>query len=210
MTGQELDRVLAALWPQAGPEPAGDIYGLLDGARDPRIAPMLRGSLVDSCCLYLGAVPRELAAVAPYLVAMGRRSPLTARVVAQGWGHHWGVCLATAVSIQDLRRHFRRWLQVRDEAGRRLLFRFYDPRVLRVYLTTCTVEDLRAFFGPVERFITEGDAPGTLVTYRRDAGGLVQERVDLAEAAPRLGPSPGGEGWRHPQAGRGADLSLAM
>ena len=54
-------------------------------------------------------------------------------------------------------RHFRQFLRVRDEAGREFFFRFYDPRVLRVYLPTCNSEELRTFFGPVELFSMEGE-----------------------------------------------------
>ena len=48
-----------------------------------------------------------------------------------------------------------RFLRVTDESGRKLLFRYYDPRVLPIYLPTCTNDELTTIFGPVDRFVTE-------------------------------------------------------
>lgn len=39
-----------------------------------------------------------------------------------------------------------------------MLFRFYDPRVLRLYLPTCTSTELEQVFGPVGTFFTEDAA----------------------------------------------------
>jgi hypothetical protein len=188
MDNPHLDRLLDSLWPSSGDHrPAGEVYALLDGACDPRIYPILRYSLVDSCCLYGGELPRELAEVAPYLVALARPSRLTAGLLAAGWGESWGILLASTAILQDLRRHFRRFLRVQDERGRRLLFRFYDPRVLRTYLPTCDAAELRRFFGPVDRYVVEGPAPGALIEFRHAGAGLVQDVVDLG-AAPRPAP----------------------
>ena len=38
-----------------------------------------------------------------------------------------------ALPVDELRRHLRRFLLVKDESGRQLYFRYYDPRVLRLY-----------------------------------------------------------------------------
>lgn len=180
MANPAVELVLQALWPPSGEErTASESYALLDGARDPRIYRMLRGSLVDSCCLYEGDLPRDLAEVAPYLVALGRSSPFTVDLIEQGWGRSWGVFLSCPAIMQDLRRHFRRLLQVRDEAGRRLLFRFYDPRVLRAYLPTCRAEELRFVFGPVDRLVVEGESGIAPIVYRRTRDGLATDVVDL-------------------------------
>ena len=57
----------------------------------------------------------------------------------------------------QVRRHFRKYLMVEAEGDdSRLYFRFYDPRVLRVFLPTCPPESKQAFFGDVERFLFSG------------------------------------------------------
>ena len=52
---------------------------------------------------------------------------------------------------------------MRDESGHPMFFRFYDPRVLRTYLPTCTVAELRLIFGPVEAFLLEGEEDDELL-----------------------------------------------
>ncbi|MBA8878274.1 DUF4123 domain-containing protein [Phyllobacterium myrsinacearum] len=55
-----------------------------------------------------------------------------------------------------LRKHFRRFTRIEfEDDGRIVAFRFFDPAVLRIYLTHCTPEELDAFFGPVRFFLTE-------------------------------------------------------
>jgi hypothetical protein len=36
-----------------------------------------------------------------------------------------------------------------------LAFRYYDPRVLNAYLPTCTPQELKAVFGPLQAVIAE-------------------------------------------------------
>jgi hypothetical protein len=53
-----------------------------------------------------------------------------------------------------------------------LIFRYYDPRVLRVYLPTCWPAEVSTFFGPVSAFITGGDDPGEILEFRNERGTL--------------------------------------
>jgi len=46
-----------------------------------------------------------------------------------------------------MRQHFRRFITVHDESGKPLLFRYYDPRVLRTFLPTCNAKELAEIFG---------------------------------------------------------------
>jgi hypothetical protein len=140
------------LWKQVK---GGEIYMLLDGARDPRIYTTLPNAALEHCCLYDGEVPEVLARAAPYLVRLQPWSPFTSWLFNDGRGQSWGVLLSSRATLIELRRHFRRFLMVRDESGKQLYFRYYDPRVLKVYLPTCTPEELKQLFGPVERFWIE-------------------------------------------------------
>jgi hypothetical protein len=169
-------RILARLW-----EGGGDaaVFALLDAARDERIWPLVRRSRLDYRCLFLGDVPPALAAAAPYLVDLSPRSPFTRQILELGWGNSWGVFVRAPVILQDLRRHFRRLLQVRDESGRPMFFRFYDPRVLRTYLPTCTLQELRLVFGPVEAFCLEGEEGEALLELSLLPKGPVRRVVRL-------------------------------
>jgi hypothetical protein len=62
---------------------------------------------------------------------------------------HWGIFLTSRADLRSLRNHFRRFLMVLDPDGRKLYFRYYDPRVLRVYLPTCNAEEREIVYGDV-------------------------------------------------------------
>jgi hypothetical protein len=188
MTRIDLDRLRDVLWPPDATGRGGDVYALLDAARDPRIYTTLRRSLVDYHCLYAGAIPRELAEVAPYLVPLARNSPVTAELLGLGWGDAWGILVQSSAFLPDLRKHFRRFLRVQDESGMGLIFRFYDPRVLRAYLPTADDETIRQFFGPVERFFVEGRTAETLVVFRREGSRLQSATRHLAASPTSAGP----------------------
>ncbi|MFO0602052.1 MAG: DUF4123 domain-containing protein [Polyangiales bacterium] len=158
-------------------EPApGRWFVVLDAARSPRVLATLARSGARHASLYDGWKARELAEVAPYLVALDDGSPLWDALLGDAWGDAWGVWVRSDAGFDDLRRHLRRFLRVQGEDGRRMLFRWYDPRVLRVYLPTCTDAERRAFLGPVAAYVVEAEAP-------RRALRFTAERADPAAAA---------------------------
>lgn len=132
---------------------------VLDAARAPRVLPVLMASRAQHASLYDGWQARELAEVAPYLAEAAPSSPLWDALLGEAWGDAWGVWLRSEAAFDDVRRHLRRFLRVQGEDGRRMLFRWYDPRVLRAYLPTCTDDERRVFHGPVRAFVVEDAAP---------------------------------------------------
>jgi hypothetical protein len=167
-----VDALLEALFRRADDGAPLDVYAVLDAARSPRIAPWIRRRAMDYTCLWAGRLDPALAGVAPYLVHLHRREPLTRELLELMWGDSWGVFAAANATMEQLRVHFRRFLRVRDERGRRLLFRWYDPRVLRVYLPSCTPAELAQVFGPVDRLFAEADGAAELLAFRRVGGAL--------------------------------------
>lgn len=151
------------------------IFAVLDGARDPAVLPSLRG--VPRWCLFSGSLVPELAAAAPYLAALDRRSEETRDLLSRAWGRSWGVLFASPSDPETLRRHLRRFLRVLDPQGKTVYFRYYDPRVLRVYLPTCNLDELRVFFGPIRRFIVEDKDPSSYSEHRRTGPDLFTEVV---------------------------------
>lgn len=172
------------LWPMGDDDSA---FALLDGARSPEVLPLIEASGLPSQCLYIGALDPALARVAPYLVGLSRTAPGTRALLARAWGDAWGVFLRAPVGLAVLHRHFRRLLRVQDEHGRRMLFRFYDPRVLRVYLPTCTSAELGQVFGPIELFVMEGQEPEQILMFRNDRGVLGQSEVRVEKRLHWLG-----------------------
>jgi hypothetical protein len=143
-------------------EPATNVYTVLDGASMEQLPQLIWEHEPENICLYRGELEPDMAAAAPYLVKLEYDHPFTKLVCEEGWGNHWGIFALTPaeVDIRALRQHFRKFLMVYNPDGKLIYFRYYDPRVLRVYLPTCNTEELGIVFGPVNSYIMEdGDSP---------------------------------------------------
>jgi len=70
-----------------------------------------------------------------------------------------------------------------------MLFRYYDPRVLRIYLPTCNAGELSTIFGPITGYIVEDADPWTLLRFSLDSGSLSKEQFDLDPEAGQNEPS---------------------
>ncbi|HYO74587.1 MAG TPA: DUF4123 domain-containing protein [Archangium sp.] len=136
----------------------GPLYAMVDAARDPRILELLHESVEPCHSLYEGPKGEALAEMAPYLVSLpDKQSWLLEALVQEGWAAGWSIFFTCRLPFLQVRRHFRKFLMVEAEgADSRFYFRFYDPRVLRVFLPTCLPESKREFFGEVERFLFSG------------------------------------------------------
>lgn len=161
---------------QSQPEP---VYTVLDAARDPSLLPLLQQSGEKYVSLYQGKLGEELAAVAPYLVALSPRGPFAEELVCRGWGNAWGIYLVARVPMKEVRDHLRHFLMVKNEDDDELYFRFYDPRVLRVFLPACTRDEAAQLVGPVMWYLLEDDAPDTLLQMSVSADGLKTEKTSL-------------------------------
>lgn len=154
-------------------------FAVLDGASIPDLLPRLYQLRPEYECLYRGELEPDMAEVAPYLVKLAPESEFTAWVTENGWGNHWGIFANTSAEFRVLYRHLRTFLIVHDPQGKPLYFRYYDPRVLRVYLPTCNADELKQVFGPVESFVMEGESPETAVIFRLKDQELRQESAKV-------------------------------
>ena len=156
------------------------VFAVLDGASIPDLQTSLYTHQPDYECLYRGELEPDMAEVAPYLVQLEPDAEFTRWVIEEGWGEHWGVFAASNVDLAAMRRHLRKFLIVHNSEGKPLLFRYYDPRVLRVYLPTCTAGELATVFGPITSFVLEDKDPKTALGFRLASGELRREEIQLA------------------------------
>ncbi|MCU0612639.1 MAG: DUF4123 domain-containing protein [Candidatus Eisenbacteria bacterium] len=157
-------------------------YAVLDGASIPDLLDRLYGDdRPEFECLYRGELPPDMAEVAPYLVELTPDSAFAGWVIEKGWGQHWGIFAVAPADLRLLRQHFRRLNVVYGPEHKPLIFRYYDPRVLRGFAPTCDATQLAEFFGPIRCFILENDDPGHALRLSRAEGKLRQETtpVDL-------------------------------
>jgi hypothetical protein len=154
---------LAALQAQLFSQAEANVFAVLDGASIPDLLAKFDQYQPEYGCLYRGELPADLAAAAPYLVRLEQGSALLEWVL-RGVGKHWGIFAAGPVNLRTMRQHFRRLLTVELPEGKTVFFRFYDPRVLRVFLPTCSREEQQVLFGPVVCYWVEdeGKSPSLL------------------------------------------------
>lgn len=156
---------------------ARSVYAVLDGASIPGLLSKLYQHQPDHFCLYRGELPPDMAEVAPYLVHLQINAEFTTWVTSEGWGKHWGIFALSSADLRSLRQHFRGFLTVYDPNTRPMLFRYYDPRVLRSYLPTCNSEELAAIFGPVDSYLVEDEAGEIMLRFQLTSGALKSEKV---------------------------------
>ncbi|HKA43802.1 MAG TPA: DUF4123 domain-containing protein [Burkholderiales bacterium] len=146
--------------------PQDKVYALLDGASIPSLLERLYGEKRPPFeCLFPGELEPDMAEVAPYLVELDRGSDFAEWVMGQGWGNHWGIFAVSQADLRTVYFHLRTLSVVYTPESRPMLFRYYDPRVMRLFLTTCAPEQIKQLFGPVERFVAEGETATAALTF---------------------------------------------
>ncbi|MBL8216541.1 MAG: DUF4123 domain-containing protein [Bryobacterales bacterium] len=166
-----MEDVKNCLWPEG--RTRRTVWMIVDAARDRRAYRLLlEGYYSDRACLFSGPLTPEMELASPYLVQLHPEGSVTDKLIRHGWGNSWGVFLAAEVSLPALRRHLRTLLMVQDQSGRRLLFRYWDPRVLRVFLPTCREGELRQLFGPVDQILLEAEDTRQLLSFTVHRGEL--------------------------------------
>jgi hypothetical protein len=134
-------------WIEKRGEPA---FAVLDAARDVGVyATLVRGEF-GHASLFDGPKGEALCDVAPYLVPLPPDSPLLAKLAGEWWGGSIGILLTSREKPESVRERLRRVLNIETEDGRSLVFRFYDPRVLRVFLPIASPGQIATFFGDGE------------------------------------------------------------
>ena len=190
------ERILNHLWRYTAEQPGLKFYAILDGARSEKIDPALKEYSANHKCLFMshkllfgGRLPHVLAMAAPYLVELRPGDLFTKWVNRRGWGNSWGIFLASTSTFSILARHFRRFIMVKTEEGKKFYFRYYDPRVLRTYLPTCSRVELKFLFEEVRLYIAEEEGGKRMIEYYPKGTGFGSRFVRLEKA-----PAPDTEG----------------
>ena len=149
------------------------LYAVLDPAQDARIYPTMRTWAPEAVCLFeKDRIDPRVERVAPHILPFVPGSLLASWWRDAGLGRHWGIFCRTAADLSTLRHHFRTLLRVQLPDSRITLFRFYDPRVLRVFLRVCDPVILRRVFGPVDFFLVENEAGSAFQRFEMRDGHL--------------------------------------
>lgn len=160
---------------------AGYLYALLDANGHPAVPEKARQLGEHAISLFQGAEEEKHWDVAPYLFQVDHETLTWIQETL--WNEAWGVFAMSRSNLEDLRQHFRRFLLVELPDGERWYFRYYDPRILKVYLPACDEKELRQLFGAgetgVRAFgIADPDTKQLVFVHRPDAG------LSVADAPP--------------------------
>jgi hypothetical protein len=162
-------------------EEGAKVYAILDGASIENLLQMFYKYEPEYLCLYQGDLEPDMAEVAPYLVRLDRDTAFTDWLLESGWGNHYGIFAVAFSDLKQMRQHFRKFLTVYDSKGKPMLFRYYDPRVLRIYLPTCNEEELKQLFGQLEYYFLEDEDAKVALKFRFNETGLKQEKIQASK-----------------------------
>ncbi|MBN8742125.1 MAG: hypothetical protein BGP24_18165 [Lysobacterales bacterium 69-70] len=133
---------------------AGPCFALIDCARHPQLPALLTHAAVRAQSLFDGVEALRLqrygAWVAPF-PAHGELASIWFGNGGQGWREAWGWLFQSPAGIDELRRHFKKFLQVDLPQGGRAYWRFYDPRVICRVLPVMRQEQHEEFLGRLLR-----------------------------------------------------------
>lgn len=137
-----------------------NLYALLDAARDRRILALVDAGEDEARSLFAPPRGEHLRQVAPYLVKISRGSAALDVLVNEGWGESWGIYLEAKRPFAEVLERLRQSLFVRSEdTGENLYFRFFDPRVLRLFWPSCTPRQKSEILGTeIEALLVENEA----------------------------------------------------
>jgi hypothetical protein len=144
---------------------APTLYGILDCAVDPALySHVARLEPGGAACLFAGQLDPALKQVSPHLVELAADDPLSRAWRGEGWGKNWGILLSSRESLSFARRRLRHFTQARLPDGQGpVLFRFWDPRVFRVYMPLVEPDEIAPWFKGIDHYIAEAeDGKGSL------------------------------------------------
>jgi hypothetical protein len=139
----------------------GRLYAVIDACDTPAVPEKAREvGDARAVSLYRGTSDEMYWAFAPYLFVVD--GELLDWIVSELWSEPWGIFAVSDEDMDAVRRHFRRFLLVQAPNGEQWYFRFYDPRVLSLFLPTADAEQLTEIFQLVRALGVHSDTSPTV------------------------------------------------
>ena len=155
------------------------LFAIVDACDAPSVPVRARAMMAEddstAVSLYKGRSEEELWAIAPYLLEVDEAA--FAWITQELWGTPWGFFILSDATLDELRQHFRKFLTVRTPENEEWYFRFYDPRVLPTYLTSCTPAEVDEFLGPARAVCVTNRATYGVDVYARATAAADPVRV---------------------------------
>jgi Domain of unknown function (DUF4123) len=175
---RQLEDAISAPPPSQVP---GDVYAVLDGAMVRQLPDYLEDNDADFACLFPEESDPLVLTRAPYLVRVEPGDAIFGWILQEGWGRNWGMFTAVPrdTPFEDVLDHFREFLQVRLPDGRIVFFRFYDPRVQRLFLKSCDAAQAAQLFAIPTAWSCESEDGGALLLHTSSDGAVSCQSLPL-------------------------------
>jgi len=162
-------------------EPAG-IFAVVDVAHDAELLDLLNAS-GEAFCAFDEARPLDqLGDFAPVLAQLTHASRPLADVVEETFGTGNAIFFHCDKPFPEVYGHLLEHVAF-DDFGMLTTRQFYDPVVLDRWLSECTFEEARAFFGPIQTFFAEREDGKAFVRLRLGPDRVVRDEVPLVMPA---------------------------
>lgn len=174
---------------QAGKEGC-DLFGIFDSARNVDFIKNLVPGDVKYRSLFQGTMFEQSSVLSGYLVECKKESPLFRWMTTKAWSKGCCIYLTSMSSFDELFSHFQKFNRVRMENDKVVLFRYYDPEVLRAWLPGCSRIELDTFYGEtVATLFTENEDSDFINVYNRstartDPGFLLISKCRIVRSDP--------------------------
>lgn len=162
----ELKTVDGFLWDKAE-EKMCNLYALVDSARNDEVFKFLLTDDINYRSLFDGKMDIKFFGVSGFLVECKKDSILFNWLTREAWGKSCAVFFTSRASFKDVLKHLQKLNRVYLEEDDIVYFRYYDPRVLCVYLPTCNNKEIKTFFGEIESFFVESENPEVLTEFEK-------------------------------------------
>lgn len=133
-------------------EQGRQLFAILDACDEP-LVPEKVGELgrAKAVSLYNGVAYQNYWAISPYLVIVDEN--MLDWIVDNLWSDPWGIFAVADATLNEVRKHFRRFLMIDGPDGTQWYFRFYDPRVLEDFLAVSSTDQKQMIFAGVSEYL---------------------------------------------------------
>jgi hypothetical protein len=146
---------------------ASILYAIVDSASSDDVFRYFLTDNVHYKSLFEGKMDIKFFGVSGFLVDCKKDSILFNWLTTEAWGTSCSIFFISKYPFDDVLKHFQKFIRVCLEDDDIVYFRFYDPRVLRLYLPTCNIKEIKTFFGEIESFFMESENPQALTEFQK-------------------------------------------